>query len=134
MAAAFVLGAEGVQMGLVDELNHVLGSRHDPDEAWCLLEEAALTLCFGRLMALGKHCGRRFGADDKHAANRVRDGLVVERAVAIGPLNVFQSAVAGDRHELVLVPGCSLTGHHLVDLGPDYRPDFGPNVARRLTK
>ena len=45
--------AEGVHMGLVDELDHVLGAAQDDDEARGLLEQAPLPLDIGCETALG---------------------------------------------------------------------------------
>ena len=57
--------------------------------------------------ALRKHRLRRLGANDEYAADAVRCLLIVDRAVAVGPVNVVEPAAARDRHELILVPGCT---------------------------
>ena len=91
----------------------------------------------GQAVALGAELARRqdllrrLGADDQHAADAARRGLVVDRAVAVGPVDVFDAAVARDRHQLVDVPGGAAAGHHLLDLRADDVPDLVPHLARR---
>src|SRR6185369_7493339 len=67
----------------------------------------------------------------QHAADAVG---FVDRAVAVGPPDLFESAVARHRHQLILVPGGAAAVHHLLDLGADDRPDFRPAVAAALTE
>ena len=42
--------------------------------------------------------------------------------------------MAGDRNELVLVPGRAAAAHHLFDLGTDDVPDLGPAFPAALTE
>lgn len=86
--------------------------------------------------ALPQRLGRKvfFGhvtAYDENAANAVR---FVDRAVAVGPPDLFEPAVTRDRHQLVLVPGRAAAAHHLFDLGTDDGPDFGPAFAAALAE
>ena len=58
----------------------------------------------------------------------------IDRAVAVGPPDLFEPAVTRDRHQLVLMPGGAAAAHHLFDLGTDDGPDFGPAVAAALAE
>jgi hypothetical protein len=46
----------------------------------------------------------RFGAHDEHAAHPVRCGCIGDRAVAVGPIDVFMPAMPHDSNELILAP------------------------------
>src|SRR3954451_11324547 len=69
-------------------------------------------------------------ANHEHAADTI---ILIDRAIAVGPVNLLQSAIARHRNELVLVPGRAATAHHLLDLRPDNGPDFSPALATTLT-
>ncbi len=88
-------------------------------------ENTAL-LAEGRLR---QHLLGRFGAQHEDAADTVRRILVIDRAVAVGPVDLVELSVADDRDEMVFVPGCSPAGHHQLDLRSDDRPNLGPHVA-----
>src|SRR5258707_9651334 len=70
-------------------------------------------------------------ANDKHAADAV---VFVNRAEAVGPVDLLQPAVTRDRNELVLMPGRASAAHHLFDLGTDIVPDFSPALPSALSK
>ena len=70
-------------------------------------------------------------ANHQHAADAV---VLVDRAVAVGPVDLLQPAVARHRNELVLVPGRAAAAHHLLDLRTDDGPDFGPAFPPALTE
>ena len=121
-------------VGLVDKLEDVLGAGEDRDEAWRLLEKPALPLGLGRAPPLGEHGLRGLGADDEDAADAVRRRLVVDRAVAVGPVDLVQPAEARDRHGPVLVPGRAAARHDEVHLMADQVPDLRPDLAARLAE
>src|SRR5882672_5741213 len=70
-------------------------------------------------------------AHDKDTANAA---IVVDRTIAIGPVDLLQPAVTRDRNELVLMPGRASAAHHLLDLGTDDLPDFSPALPSALSK
>src|SRR4051812_129847 len=70
-------------------------------------------------------------AHHQHAADTV---VLVDRAVAIGPPDLLEPAVARHRHQLVLVPGRAAAAHHLLNLRADNGPDFFPAFAARLAQ
>ena len=70
-------------------------------------------------------------ADHQHAADAV---IFVDRAVAVGPVDLLQPAVTRHRHQLVLVPGGAAAAHHLLDLRTDDVPDFSPALAPALAE
>ncbi len=67
----------------------------------------------------------------QHAADAV---TFVDRAVAIGPVDLREPAVTGYRNELILKPGRAATAYHLFDLRPDDGPDFHPAFPPALTE
>src|ERR1700709_1332646 len=58
----------------------------------------------------------------------------VDRAVAVGPPDLFEPAVTRHRDQLILMPGSAAAAHHLFDLRTDDGPDFRPAVAAALTQ
>ena len=70
-------------------------------------------------------------ADHEHAADAV---VFVDRAVAVGPVDLLQPAVTRHRNELVLMPGRAAAAHHLLDLGADDVPDFSPAFPAALAE
>jgi hypothetical protein len=70
-------------------------------------------------------------ANHEHTADAV---VLVDRAVAVGPVDLLQPAVARDRNELVLMPGRTAATQDLLDLRADDRPDFGPAFPAALTE
>ena len=70
-------------------------------------------------------------ANHQHAADAI---AFVDRAVAVGPVDLLQPAVTRHRHELVLVPGRAAAAHHLLDLRTDDVPDFGPAFPAALAE
>src|ERR1700739_4801983 len=70
-------------------------------------------------------------ANHEHAADAV---IFIDRTEAVGPVDLLQPAVAGDRYELVLMPRRTAAAHHLFDLGTDNGPYLGPAFAAALTK
>src|SRR6202022_5106256 len=60
--------------------------------------------------------------------------VLVDRAKAVGPVDLLQPAMARQRNQLVLMPGCAAPAHHLLDLGTDDVPDFGPALPAGLTE
>ena len=70
-------------------------------------------------------------ADHQHAADAV---ILVDRAVAVGPVDLLQPAVPRHRNELVLMPGRAAAAHHLLDLRTDDGPDFSPAFPPALTE
>src|SRR5258707_6071272 len=78
----------------------------------------------GRKILLG-----HIAAHHEHAANAV---ALVNRAVAVGPVDLLQLAVTRDRNQLGLVPRRHATAHHLLDLRTDNMPDFGPALPSAL--
>ncbi len=92
----------------------------------------AHTLLFGQLQALDLL--RRFRTDDEHTAHARRRRRIVDRAIAIGPVDVLEFAVARDRDEGIFLPCGAASGHDLIDLRADDRPDLGPDLTARLAK
>ena len=72
----------------------------------------------------------RFGAHHQDAANAIGRIFVIDGTVAIGPVDVLEPTVPGDRDQGVFLPGGAATRHDLVDLRPDDVPDFRPYLAR----
>src|SRR3954447_12046756 len=65
-------------------------------------------------------------ADDAHAADLA---VNIDRPIAVGPPHVLAAAVTRDRHQLIDMPGRSLAGHDVVDLGTDDVPYLFPARA-----
>ncbi len=86
------------------------------------------------LARLGQHSLGGLGADDKDAADAVGCRLVVDRAVAVGPVDVLAPAMPGDRHQRVFVPGGAAASHDLIDLRTDDIPDLVPDLPGRLAE
>ena len=87
-------------------------------------------------LALPEHRGGKVipghvAAHHEHAAYTV---VFVDRAVAVGPVDLLQTAVARHRNQLVLMPGGAAAAHHLRDLRPDDVPDFRPALPPALTE
>ena len=59
---------------------------------------------------------------------------VAHRAVAPGPVDVFEVAVAEDGDKLIFVPGGLTVAHDEVDTGLDGGPGFSPAIAGGLTE
>ena len=70
-------------------------------------------------------------ANHEHAADAT---AVIDRAIAVRPIDLLESAVARDRNELIFMPGRAATAHHLLDLRTDDGPDFGPALPPTLTE
>jgi hypothetical protein len=70
-------------------------------------------------------------ANHENAADAV---CFIDRAVAVGPVDLFEPAVTRDRDQLILMPGGAAAAHHLFDLGTDDGPDFGPAFAPMLAE
>ncbi len=49
----------------------------------------------------------RLGADHQDAANSVRRLVIIDRAIAVGPINIFAAAVASDGDQMIFVPSRS---------------------------
>ena len=83
-------------------------------------------------LVLGEHSMRRLLAHHERAG----DASIVagDRAVAVRPPHVLESAVAHDGHELILVPRRFAVGHHLGDLGSDDVPDLHPELRAPCTQ
>ena len=64
--------------------------------------------------------------DDQRSANPAV--VVVDRAVPVGPVHLFDSAVTKNRNEIVVVPRRPASGHHRLYLRSDGRPDPGPEL------
>src|ERR1700738_384229 len=60
--------------------------------------------------------------------------VFVDRAEAVGPVDLVEPPVTRPRDELVLVPGRGAAAHHLLDLGTDDRPDLGPALPSALAE
>src|ERR1700688_3319162 len=70
-------------------------------------------------------------ANDEHAADAI---IFVDRAKAVGPVDLLELAVTGDRNELVLMPRRTCAAHHLLDLRTDNVPDFSPALPSALAE
>ena len=79
----------------------------------------------------GDNIAGHIPTDHQHAADTV---IFVDRAVAVGPVDLLQPAVPRHRHQLVLVPGGAAAAHHLLDLRADDVPDFSPAFATALAE
>ena len=86
----------------------------------------ALPQCRGGEIVLGD-----VAANHQHAADAI---VFVDRAVAVGPVDLLQPAVTRHRNELVLMPGRAAAAHHLLDLRTDDVPDFRPAFPSALTQ
>ena len=128
LADPFV-AAEQAPVRIVDERDPVLRSVHDDRETGGLGEDLALPDDLFLALLDRQHGLGRLRADHQHAAHFAGRIRVVQGAVAVGPVHVLQLAIAGDGDELVFVPGGAATGHHLLDLRTDDRPDFGPHLG-----
>ena len=114
------------QIPEIGEREHVFRPFQQREKGRRLIEQLrkAFTL-FGSSL-LGQRLLRRFRADHEHATDIVGCARLVYRAVAVGPVDILQRAVADDGHELVFVPRRTLSPHDVLDLRTDDRPDFGP--------
>ena len=83
---------------------------------------------------------QRLGGDDipgyvltnhQHAADAV---IFVDRAVAVGPVDLLEFAVTRHRHQLFFMPGGAAAAHHLFDLRTDDGPDLGPAFPAALAE
>src|SRR5579863_612885 len=61
----------------------------------------------------------------------MRRALVVDGAIAVGPIHLFAPPMARDRYERVLIPRGSAAGHHVLYLRANDVPDLSPNFAGR---
>ena len=52
--------------------------------------------------------------------------IVANRTVSVGPVNIFDTAISLDRHELIFVPCRFASCENTFDLRTDDRPDFVP--------
>ena len=127
--AEHVAAADELEVVRIRELEHVPRAAQDRDESGGLLEQRAPPRLRGLEALLREHLLGGFRAHHEHAADAVRRGRLVDRAVAVRPVDVLAFAVARDRHELVLVPRVAAARHHLLDLRPDDVPDLGPALA-----
>src|SRR5260370_3959433 len=87
-------------------------------------------------LALAKGSGSKIvlghvAANHEHAADAV---VFVDRAVAVGPVDLLEPAVTRHRNELLLMPRRASAAHHLLDLGTDNVPDFRPALPSTLTE
>ena len=73
-------------------------------------------------------------ADDENPADSVCRGLIVDRAKAIGPPNIFALAVPRHGNELIFMPGRSLTSHDRFNLWADNVPDLLPAFLPALAE
>ena len=73
---------------------------------------------------------RGLGADHQNAANSAQRCIVVDWAIAVGPIDIFATAVTCDRDEVIFMPRRSPARHHLFDLGTDDVPYLAPDLAR----
>ncbi len=80
----------------------------------------------GRKIILG-----HVAANDEHPADTV---IFVDRAEAVGPVDLLQLAVTRDWNELIFMPGRTAAAHHLLDLATDNVPDFRPAFPSALTE
>ena len=103
-------------------------------EAGRLLEHFAKALTLSRRLPVLQDLLGSLGADDQYTSDPSRCRLVVDGAVAIGPVNVLPLPVAGDRDQMILVPGRAAASHHLLDLWADDRPDLFPDLAPGLAE
>src|ERR1700722_1296776 len=126
--------AHELHIGWICELDFVFRSAQHRDEARRLFEQSSKTVALRNQLLAGAHLLCRFGADHQYAAYPMRGRLVVNRAVAIGPIYVVAPAMTGDRHKLVLVPSRAAPLHDLVNLRADDVPDFRPNLASGTTQ
>ena len=81
---------------------------------------------------LGEHVFRRLAAHDQRAAHDSRLG--VDRAVAVGEVDLLEVATAVEGHELVLEPGVLALAHDGIDLRTDDVPDLLPALVGPLTE
>ena len=98
-----------------------------------VLEDAAPACLAGPQRLAGQVLLGHVVADHQHAADAA-GRLVVDRAVAVSPPHILAPAVAGDRHQLVLVPGRAPPRHDQLDLRADDVPDLGPALAPALAE
>ena len=115
----------------VGELEDVAGAVEDGEEGRSLIEQIGEPLCL-LLEELSGHDGfGGFGADDKDSADVA---TAADRTVAVGPVDVFEFAVAIDGDELVFVPAGLTAGHDRFDLRADDGPNLGPALFSTLAE
>lgn len=115
----------------VDEFEHMVRAAQHGHEAGRLRKHLRQTLALLVDAARGQHLLRGFGADDEHAAHAAGCTVVVDRAIAVGPVDLLQLAVAKNRQQLVLMPSGAIAAQHQLDLGLDRLPDFRPGLLAR---
>src|SRR6185312_7038019 len=121
-----------VLVGRVGHFADVLGPAEHGEKSGRLLEEIGEPFPLSVQLLTGGDAVGGFGAHDQSAADRTAG--VADGAVAVGPVDVFELAVAEDGDELVLMPTGLAMGHNGFDLRPDDGPDFTPAVCSTLAQ
>lgn len=74
----------------------------------------------------------RLSADDQYASDATRGVFVVDRTIAIGPVNLLVTSMTSYRHKLIFMPSRTSTSHDLFDLRADDVPDLFPHREGRF--
>ena len=76
-------------------------------------------------------CVSHIVADHEHAADLALD---INGTKPIGPPYILTPTVAGDRHELIDVPGGTFAGHNEFNLGTNNVPNLRPTIITVLAE
>ena len=111
-----VASPDEVEVGLIGQLEDMVSPAKHRHETRRLLEELRHMLdIFGRPAPQQDLLGR-FGAHHQDAADAIGRIFVVDGSVAIGPVDLLEPAVPGDRDQGVFLPGGAAPAHDLLDL------------------
>jgi hypothetical protein len=116
-------------VGGIGETYPVLWTFQHRDEARGLLKETLLPGDLFGEPSLRHDRGGSLIADNEHAANSIERCGVVDRSVAISPIDVLSPSISRNRDELIFVPRCGPACHDLFNLWSDDLPYFLPNLA-----
>src|SRR6478735_11439186 len=105
-----------LQVSGIRGLEDMIGPAEQRHEAGGLIEHVAEALRLGFELPVRKDLLCCLAANDQDAPNTARGLLIINRTVAVGPVDVLFHAIAGDRNEVVFMPGGTSTRHNLVNL------------------
>ena len=118
----------------VCQFDSMLRSTQQRREARRLLEKLRQPFAFFGDAPSSLHLFGGFAANHQDAADAGGRTFVIDRTVAVGPIDIFEPAVTRDGNQRVFLPGSSGPGHHHCNLRPDDGPDLLPHLTRRTAE
>ncbi len=128
-AAENVSIADQVAIAGIRQFEAVLGPAQHRHKRRCLLEQIGEPLALFTGTPGGEYVGGGLRTNDQHTANAERRAFVVDRPIAIGPIDLLDDAVSGDRHQRVLMGHRTPAGQDMFDFRANDVPDFLPDLA-----